>query len=332
MVFQYIQEWFMPFIDFIKNKILCRWLILMFCTIGMQSNPLFADIGDGPRAYFPPPVDINVFTIFGMQVSGNSMLYSDIVSPNLDLDVDLLVAQYTRTMEIDERYVAFTIVQPQGRLKSSITLPNVARFENETKSEGFSDTQLLVSTGLYNLPPLTKSTYATYKPTFAVGGLARIILPTGEYDNKKSANLGTNRYSLQIGSPITFGFGDSFLDPRLTTLDLLPSITLFSDNNDPFGADKINQRHLFKFESHLTHNFNPALWASIDSIYSYGGETETDGVNDDNQQRSLNMGATIGVQFSKKIGLKLSYGKTIDRNDDGLEGDFARLMLVYTQL
>jgi hypothetical protein len=44
------------------------------------------------------------------------------------------------------------------------------------------------------------------------------------------------------------------------------------------------------------------------------------------------MGATIGVQFSKQFGLKLSYGKTIDRNDDGLDGDFARLMLVYTQL
>lgn len=298
----------------------------------LQSNIVHADIGDGPRAYLPPPIDTNVFTVFGMQVSGNSMLNSGIVNPNLDLDVDLLIAQYTRTMEIGGRYVAFTFVQPQGRLNSTITLANAPNFENKTKSEGLGDTQILLTTGLYNLPPLTLATYATYKPTFAVGGLARLTLPTGEYDETKSANLGANRYSMQLGAPITFGFGESFLDPSLTTFDLLPSITFFGENHDPFGVDKMSQRPLLKLESHLTHNFNPGLWASIDGIYSYGGETKSDGEYDDNQQSSLNMGATLGLQFSKTLGMKLSYGKTIEHNDDGLDGDFVRLMLTYTQL
>jgi hypothetical protein len=323
----------MMIVDTLANNKFSIWSIaLSFTLLCSQNNLAYADIGDGPRAYLPPPIDTNVFTVFGMQVSGNSMLNSGIVNPNLDIDADLLIAQYTRTMQLGERYVAFAVVQPQGRLTSSITLANAPDFENKTKSQGLSDTQVLLTTGLYNLPPLTLATYANYKPTFAIGGLARLTLPTGEYDESKSANLGANRYSMQLGAPITFGFGESFLDPKLTTFDLLPSVTFFGDNDKPFGADTLSQSPLLKLESHLTHNFNPGLWASIDAIYSYGGETKTDGKYDDNHQRSFNMGATLGIQFSKTLGLKLSYGKTIEHNDDGLDGNFSRLTLIYTQL
>ena len=307
-------------------------LAIYLSILTLLSQYSYADLGDGPRAYLPPPIDTNVFILNAIQVSGNSMLDSGVVLPDLDLDIDLLVAQYTRTMEIADRYVAFTVVQPQGRLSSKIAFSNAPNFKRETKSKGLGDTQLLISAGLYGLPPLTLATYRDYDPKLAVGGLARITLPTGEYDEDKSANLGTNRYSLQLGSPITFGFGENLLDPRLTTLDLLPSITIYSDNDDPFRANKKSQKPLFKFESHVTHNFNPAFWASIDSVYSYGGATKTDGQSDDNRQRSFNMGATLGFQFSAEFGLKLTYGKTIDHNDDGWDGDFARLVLTYNQL
>jgi hypothetical protein len=267
-----------------------------------------------------------------MQVNGNSMINSGIIRPNLDLDIDLAVAQYTRTMAIAERYVSITAVQPVGTLNSKVSLPNAPRINGKAKSKGLGDTQLLLSFGVYNLPPLTKASYRDYKPSFAVGGLTRLTLPTGEYDNNQSANLGANRYSLQLATPITFGFGENFLDPRLTTIDLLPSITLYSNNDDPFNANKISQKALFKFEGHLTHNFNPGVWASLDSVYSYGGETKVDGKQQNNRQRSLSMAATLGLQFSKAFGLKLSYGETVKRNDDGLDGDFTRLTLTYTQL
>jgi hypothetical protein len=315
-----------------KNRVSKSAFLTSFSALILHSQAAYADIGDGPRAYFPPPIDTNVFTVFGMRVEGNSVLGTGIVNPDLELDVDLVVAQYTRTMSISDRYVSFTVVQPTGDLTSTVTLPNAPNFQNQTKSNGLGDTQILVSAGLYNLPPLTKENYASFKPDFAVGGLARLTLPTGEYDENKSANLGANRYSMQLGTPITFGFGESFLDPRLTTFDLLPSVTFFGGNDDPFGAGKVSQSPLYKLEAHLTHNFNPGIWAAVDGIYSYGGETETDGQSDDNKQRSLNMGATLGIQFSKSLGLKLSYGETVDRNDDGLDGEFVRLTLTYTQL
>lgn len=101
-----------------------------------------------------------------------------------------------------------------------------------TESEGLGDTQLLFTMGVYNLPPLTEAEYAAYQPGLGIGALARVTLPTGEYDASQSANLGANRYSFQLGSPITFAFGNSFLDPKLTTLDLLPSVTFYGTNDD----------------------------------------------------------------------------------------------------
>ena len=318
---------------FLTKYMLAKRAFLLACgALILHSHTTYADIGDGPRAYFPPPINTNVFSVYGMRVEGNSTFSAGIVNPGLEVDVDLVIAQYTRTMSISDRYVSFTVVQPTGDLTSTVSLPNAPNFQDQTSSNGLGDTQILVSAGLYNLPPLTKENYASFKPGFAVGGLARLTLPTGEYDEDKSANLGANRYSMQLGAPITFGFGESFLDPRLTTFDLVPSVTFFGDNDDPFRAGTVSQSPLYKLEAHLTHNFNPGIWASIDGIYSYGGETETDGQSDDNKQRSLNMGASLGVQFSKSLGLKLSYGETIDRNDDGLDGEFTRLTLIYTQL
>ena len=142
-------------------------LSMFFCTTFSQVT--LGDIGDGPRAYLPPPVDTNVFTLYGMQVNGNSMINSGIIRPNLDLDIDLAVAQYTRTMAIAERYVSITAVQPVGTLNSKVSLPNAPRINGKAKSKGLGDTQLLLSFGVYNLPPLTKASYRDYKPSFAVG-------------------------------------------------------------------------------------------------------------------------------------------------------------------
>lgn len=304
-----------------------HWLI----TVMLFSASSLADIGDGPRAYLPPPVNANVFTFYGMKVSGNSMINSGVVNPNLELDVDLVVAQYTRTMNLFGNYASFTAVQPYGKLKSKVKFDVLQQLNSTTESKGMGDTQLLFSFGLYNLPPLTRQEYKNYQPTFAAGGLIRLTLPTGEYSELQAANLGANRYSVQLAMPITFGYGDSFLDPNLTTLDFLPSVTFFQDNDDPFNAQSTGQKPIYKLESHLTHNFSPGIWTSLDAVYAYGGETDTNGVDQDNRQKSLSAGLTLGVQFSKVFGLKASYGKIVDRNDDGMDGDFMRINVTYTQ-
>jgi hypothetical protein len=295
----------------------------------------YAGIGDGPRAYLPPPVNSNVFSFYGMDISGNSVIFTDVVNPNLTVDTSLGVMQYTRTMDLFDRYTSLTIVQPFGEVTSTVDFDlgpnNGISFDSESKSSGLGDSQLLLTFGLYNLPPLTVEEYRSFKPELAFGGLVRLTLPSGEYDANSQVNMGTNRYSLQLGMPITYAIGTSFVDPHLTTFDLLPSLTLFGDNDDLSNGDSSGQDILYKLEGHITHNFNAGLWGSLDAIYTYGGETDIDSVNQGNNQRSLGVGVTAGINFSKKLGLKASYAKVIERNESGMDGDMIRLTLTYTK-
>ena len=119
--------------------------------------------------------------------------------------------------------------------------------------------------------------------------------------------------------------GGPLASPRLTTIELVPSVIYFRDNEDPFGASRLEQDPLYKLEAHLTHNFNQALWASIDGFYQGGGETTTDGISDDNSQRSINLGASVGLNLSRTWSVQFSYGQTVSDSRDGLDGEMYRL-------
>ena len=45
------------------------------------SSSTLADIGDSPRAYLTPTINTNVFTLYGMKISDNSMFNSGLINP-----------------------------------------------------------------------------------------------------------------------------------------------------------------------------------------------------------------------------------------------------------
>jgi len=158
-----------------------------------------------------------------------------------------------------------------------------------------------------------------------VGLLGQLTLPTGQYDSGQILNMGANRVALRVGLPTAYYIGDSFLDPRLTTLELLPSITFYGDNPDaPGSASTTSQDLVFMLEGHLTHNLNRAMWLSLDALYTTGGETETDGVSNDDSPVSFAMGVTANLNFSTTASLKVSYGETIWASGDGPDGEAFR--------
>ncbi len=62
------------------------------------------------------------------------MINSGIVNPNLNIEVDLAVAQYTRTMDILGNYTSFTLVQPFGELESSVNFDFASRSDTRQTS------------------------------------------------------------------------------------------------------------------------------------------------------------------------------------------------------
>ena len=95
------------------------------------------------------------------------------------------------------------------------------------------------------------------------------------------------------------------------TFELKPTITFFTTNDAPFGAEQQDQDPYFELEGHITRNLNSALWVSFDANYQYGSETTTNGVSDNNTRMNLQLGATVGVSLSSSIQMRFPTPKPL---------------------
>jgi hypothetical protein len=279
---------------------------------------------DGARAYQLAPVGTQMLTAYGIVTHGNQSTMPGSVIRGSDVDVQVGVVQYTEVFDVGGHATALFGVLPYGEVKATVKLPGQ---DITSTSKGLGDAQLGIAYGLIGSPALTPEQYVQQRPGFSLGVLGKLFLPTGEYDSHKAVNLGTHRYALELGLPTSYALGESYLDPSLTTFELLPAVIVYGDNDSPYGADRSSQKPLYGGEAHLTHNFGPAFWASADALFWRGGETRTDGVDDDNQQRSLSLGVTAGVNLNRTSSLKMTYGEAVERNEDGVDGWLGRIVL-----
>ena len=278
--------------------------------------------GDGPRVYQIIPAGTHVATIYGLFTRGNQSVDPASIIEAGDVAVDVAIVQYVHPTTLGNHVGGAFVVLPLGEVTGTIRIPG-STFTGS--SSWIGDTLFGWVQNIVGPPPLTGKEFATRKPGFTFGALAKLTTPTGEYSPEKVINLGANRWSYQLGTPITWYLGRSFVDPKLTTFELLPTVTFYTPNGDPKGADTTEQRPIFRLEGHVTRNLTQALWVSFDATSVYGGETATDGVDDDNYQRALMLGGTANLTLSRSVSVKVTYGEVVRRNDGGPDGQMFRV-------
>lgn len=310
----------------LRNRTCEALFVSLAATAFLQTQDARAQ-GDGPLAYQLLPKGTKVVALYGFHTNGNQTADPGTVVKDGEINVNLGLLQYVHTFRLvkDQQAALFAIL-PFGKLDGSMKVQG-GRVSGD--SSGISDLQIGGIIGLLGSPDLPAQEYVAFKPGLALGVLGKVYIPTGEYDSAKSLNLGANRWAFQVGLPTTYYLGESLLDPALTTFSLFPSVTVFTDNDDPFNANRVEQDPLFKLEGHITRSLNKMLWMSLDALYTGGGETTTDGVKGDNSQSSLALGGTVYVKFSRSASLKASYGGTVSRNDSGLDGSMIRAIISF---
>jgi Protein involved in meta-pathway of phenol degradation len=292
---------------------------------GMMDAPANAGQGFGPRAFQLVPDGSNVLSTYVIRLEGNQGYEPGSVFQRGDVTINLAVAQYTRAFEIGGNQGAIFGVLPYGEVSGSLDAKILGRIEGH--ASGFFDAQVGVVYGLIGSPALALPAYAQFEPGFQLGALANVYVPIGKYDSDKALNTGSNRWAAMFGLPMSYNIGSSLVAPDLGTIELLPSVTVFGDNNDPFGpADTTGQRPLFTAEGHITRNLNKMIWLSLDGMYTYGGESTSDGRAGGDVQNHFAVGGTINVNFSPSFSMKASYGEIIYNHNDKAEGRMFRLM------
>ena len=280
---------------------------------------------DGARGYMLGPKGVHAVLAAGTYASGNQSPESGSVVVGSDISSAVGAFGYGHPLTIGGNTATVFGVLPGGGISGSLANGGTT-ISND--SSGIGDFVLGGTVGLIGMPALSPEEYVAHKPGFAMSALALVMAPTGSYDSSEIFNLGTNRWTFRAGLPMYYALGQSYVDPHLTTFELKPTLTFYTANDEPYGADRQTQDPLFELEGHVTRNLNSRFWLAADAIYQYGSGTSTNGAGDDNTRINLNIGATVGASLNASMQLRVSYAHSIAHNDFGLQGGGARIMLI----
>ncbi len=135
-----------------------------------------------------------------------------------------------------------------------------------------------------------------------------VTAPTAEYDNDKALNLGANRWSFRPGVGMLKG-----LTSKGTFLQAKVSVELYT-KNDEYGPARQEQdkNPLYQFQAFLTQFVDQKTFASLDYFYDYGGETEIDGVAQDDKTKTHALQFGVTRMITDTVGVMIKYKKDIE--------------------
>jgi hypothetical protein len=218
-----------------------------------------------------------------------------------------------------------SILEPMGRITGEASLNGI---DYSKTTRGFGDPMVQFSINvigpkaIMNIPEMLR-----YKPGFSVDIVSSLAVPIGQYDNTSPINIGQNRWYGRIGLPVVWQISQ-WIPGKRTTIELLPAIWMFGDNND-FVGKTMETKPMYQLEGHITRDFMERLWGSFDVISYTGGKATIDGV-EGSSLNNLGMGGTLGYEINSNMQINLSYSSTVnDKNPEDLKMDGFRITFLY---
>src|SRR6266446_2667531 len=240
-----------------------------------------------PRAYANTPVGMN-FLILGYGYSQGDVTVDSSAIKDAELTVHSAVLGYARALDVWGRAGKLDVVLPYAWLSGSA---KVAGQPRDREVSGLGDPRVRVSVLLYGAPALSLAEFADYQPDLILGASFAVTAPLGQYDSDKLVNIGTNRWSFRPEFGISKTFGP-------VTLELAPSATFYTDNDDFFRGKKLQRDPLYAVQGHVIYHTRFGLWAAIDATYYGGGRTTIDGVPGESLQ-DVRVGGTLAIPIDR---------------------------------
>jgi hypothetical protein len=290
-------------------------------------SPMFALSQIPPRFYWKSLAGANAVPVIYQSLNGNANPIDPayVVSADADIDANVAIVGYAKMLPLFDRTVTLAFLEPVGRISGETTVAGLTYDQDAT---GFGDPMMEVGINLIG-PKAMKSIpdLLRYRPKLSLDLIVDVAFPIGEYDSDQALNLGQNRWYGRVGAPIVWQIGP-WVPGRRTTLEALPSVWLFSDNNDYVGH-RLATDPMFQLEAHLTRDFTDHFWGSVDTTWMAGGKSSVNGVNGDSLN-NLGVGFTLGYQINDNISLTVGYMATVNDNGPGdLRMDGFRISFTY---
>ncbi len=152
-----------------------------------------------------------------------------------------------------------------------------------------------------------------YEQKTIVGASIRVIAPTGDYDETRLINLGSNRWSYR-------------LEMGAWAIEGIAALWTFGNNDEFINGNYLQQDDLWFGTGGVSYSFRPGFWLGTGVGYGNGGRTSVNGVPRANRQENWRIGATLSYPFNRKHGISLVVGSGFNQ---GAGNDFDTIAVAY---
>jgi hypothetical protein len=276
------------------------WLVFPWLFVPMLCAQTLA-----PRAYLITPVGSNALTISENYSSGDIEFNNTVPITGASGTNNVFVATYYHGLSFFGRSANITLGLPYavGTFRAL-----VVNQQEEVYRSGLGNGTIRFAVNLKGGPAMKLPQFVQWKQKTLLGVSLLVQVPTGQYDPTKLINISTNRWAFKPEFGYSQRWGNWILDAYGGMWFFTTNPEFFSHNSYFAGTRSQSQRPIGSFEGHLSRNFKPRLWASIDGNFWFGGQTSLNGVQSPNTlQRNSRVGATASVPISRHQSLKFSY-------------------------
>lgn len=287
-------------------------LVLLFVAAGAHAGEI------EPRAYVNTPVGINfllagyAYTDGGLSTAGSSPI------KDAQLKMNTGVLAYARSLDVWGKSGKFDVILPYSHLSGNATVAGQPR---ERDVSGFNDPLFRFSVNFYGAPALSLQEFADYQQDLIIGASVQVSAPLGQYDKDKLVNLGNNRWFVKPDIGISKAWG-------AFSLELSTGVYFFSNNDDYFGGNTLEQDPVYTTQVHASYNFGRGVWAAVSGTNDYGGRTTISGVRSDDFENNSRVGATLAFSVNRNNSIKL-YASSSVHTSSGSDYNLAGIVWQY---
>jgi len=258
-----------------------------------------------PRAYLITPSHSNAVTLIYSFYEGGIEFEGTVPITGASARVSVPVVSYSHSLNFFGRTASFLVSLPYGIGNFRGT---VVGAETLAHRSGLLPATFRFSVNLKGGPAMNVQEFSKWRQKTIVGVSLKFLPPTGQYDPTKLINLGTNRWAFKPELGYSRRWGHWILDAYGGAWFYTTNSEFFSHNQFSPGINAQSQSPIGSFEGHLSYDFKPKLWVSLDGNFWFGGSTELNGVlSPGTLQRNSRIGTTASIPLTKRQSLKLSY-------------------------
>ena len=325
------------------NSKIRHFRLLAFITnlaIVSFSAPVFA-VDDGARAFWKAREGETVLSFqylnLNMQASdAQQFAPGHYIYPSSDIEGNVVLASWVRHMTLLNRASSFSVNLAGGSVQADVgaslpseflppgATPDVAFSQS---SSGYADPIVQLDINLVGTSRLKSNVdLFNYEPTWTVDAAVMLGVPMGEYDDDKLVNLGLNRWFTRIALPVKYHFG-AFSPGYMGSFEITPSVWIFEDNDDFIGQTLENDP-IWQLEMHLTQDFTPTVFGSIDLLYRKGFQSEIGGVEAGEELDIGDLGYTLNFTSTDNLMIRASFSSNVFGDSD-VNNSVIRMQFVY---